>query len=172
MKSEAEFKKHFKASVKAHGGFSISLAAPMLPGIPDLYVVLPGFAPVLLEAKWLKEVPDKFNRSAKFTELQKHFIKKCNEVHKGIAWGLVGWKYNKKIFAKLVYPDRNVDSVSLYINMVSINKQTEHFDVRQMFELYVPKMNLTYAPICASVPVAVDAQIGELSDSTTQPLAV
>lgn len=169
MKSEAEFKKHFKASVRAQGGFSISLAAPMLSGVPDLYVVMPGFAPVLLEAKWMKEVPERFNRKAGFTELQKYFINNCNKVHKGVAWGLVGMTHKTIIHASLHDVNSNVSSDDIYLehdeSISKIDNKKEFFNVRQMFELYVPKMNLTYSPKC--VNVTVDTQIGDLGEHTT-----
>lgn len=172
MKSEADFKKHFKASVKSHGGFSISLAAPMLPGIPDLYVVLPGYAPVLLEAKWLKDVPELFERTIKYTDMQKNFIAHCNKVLVGSAWGLVGGKIGKKIFASM--HDTKNKFASWYIigdGCSTINTQKEVFDVPAMFDGLVPKMNLTYTPVCATMPV--ETKMGETQDdATTQPLAV
>lgn len=176
MKDEAAFKKRFKASVRAQGGFSISLAAPMMPGIPDLYCVMPGFAPVLLEAKWMKELPFLFNRKPKFTELQKHFIASCNKVHPGIAWGLIGGKYDKRIFACLAPPSMNIHSH--YINSDNVSflvKQSEFFDIRKLFELYVPRMEFNYAaPLtidAKSDSVEVSTTIGDLVD-TTPTLAV
>lgn len=151
MKDEAAFKKHFKASVRAQGGFSISLSAPVFPGIPDLYCVMPGFAPVLLEAKWLKEVPEKFNRQAGFTELQKNFINNCNKVHKGIAWGLVGMTHKKQIHASLCDVNCNITSDDIYMehdeSISKLENSKELFDVRAMFELYVPKLNYEFQPL-------------------------
>src|SRR5258708_486661 len=151
MKNEADFKKHFKSSVRTQGGFSISLAAPMLAGVPDLYVVLPGFAPVLLEAKWMKEITDKTNKQIPITMIQKHFIDKCNKVHPGIAWCLVGYKFDKQYWAVLLNTYNKIDVRCG--NPVSIKNHSEFFDVKTLFELYVPKMNLTYEPVCANVTV-------------------
>lgn len=138
---ESSFKTLFKKSVKAQGGFSISLAAPMLAGCPDLYVAMPGFVPVLLEAKWLKECPDKFKRTPKFTELQKHYINNCNRVHPGFAHGLVGLKYQNKIHALICDPNIIITQDHLFgSGSTQISKQTEFFDVKALFELYVPKM--------------------------------
>lgn len=171
MKNEADFKKHFKASVRAQGGFSISLAAPMLPGIPDLYVVMPGFAPVLLEAKWLKEVPLRFKRTLKFTELQKNFINHCNKVLNGSAWGLIGFQIGSTKLAILHNPNfQLLWDGSQFPAPVTINTQKEFFDVSTLFTGQVPKMNLTYTPTCGNVPV--DAQIGDLGADTTRDLAV
>lgn len=173
MKSEADFKKHFKASVKAYGGFSISLAAPMLPGIPDLYVVMPGFAPVLLEAKLLKNLTDRFNITPRFTELQKHFINNCNKILSGSAWGLICMKYQGCIHATLTDPNLKFSYIQISTpckNASVITHKSEYFDIPAMFDGLVPKMNLTYAPVCANVTVG--AQTGDLSDDTTQPLAV
>ncbi len=171
MKSEADFKKHFKASVRAQGGFSISLAAPMMPGLPDIYCVMPGFAPVLLEAKWLKEVPDKFKRTLRFTEMQKMYLRSCNKVLKGSAHGLVGLKWKGKIWALIV--DTNTILTHDHINehCACISKQSEYFMVKEFFYLNgVPKMNLTYTPTCGSV--SIETQIGDIGADTTRDLAI
>lgn len=102
MKNEAEFKKAFKQRVKAEGGFSLSLAGPMIVGLPDLYVILPGFMPVLLEAKWLGEVKEIFKRKIKYTAMQMHFMDEINGVKPLAAMGLVGYKIGRHVFATLV----------------------------------------------------------------------
>lgn len=103
MKNEAEFKRLIKQSVKAQKGYSQSLAAPMFPGIPDLYVVMPSFIPILLEAKWLGDIPrEVFSRTLKFTPMQIEWIAKCHEITPYSAMGIVGFQYNKKIHAALV----------------------------------------------------------------------
>lgn len=163
MRNEAAFKKHFKASVRAQGGFSISLAAPMLPGIPDLYVVMPGYVPVLLEAKLLKNLSDRFNITPRFTEMQKNFINNCNKVLPGSAFGLICMKYQGCIHATLTDPNLKFSYLQISTpckNASVITHKSEYFDVRAMFEGVVPKLELTYTPTCGSV--AADIQIGEV----------
>lgn len=155
MRDEKDFKRHFKKSVSAQGGFSISLAAPMLAGTPDLFVTMPGYAPVLLEAKFLKELPIYFNRKAGFTELQKHYLNNCNKVHKGIAWGVVGAHYDDKfIYCCLVDPNHNITHNEL-CNGVLIRNQKEMFDIQALFEPHVPKMQVSYQtkPLTSDIPV-------------------
>lgn len=169
MKDEAAFKRHFKKSVSAQGGFSISLAAPMLSGVPDLYVVMPGYTPVLLEAKWMKEITNKTNKQIPLRPMQKNFLDKCNNIHPGVAWVLIGYKFNGAYWAGLFNSEERImtdrDSVS------RISTHSELFDVKRIFELYVPRMNLTYAPVCATMPV--ETKMGETQDdATTQSLAV
>ena len=142
MKDEAAFKRHFKKSVTAQGGFSISLAAPILNGVPDLYVVLPGVVPVLLEAKWMKEITVNTNKQIPLTMLQKHFLDSCNDVHPGVAHCLIGYKLNNRYWATLLNTkDRVVMGAGCPISILT---QKELFNVRLMFELYVPKMNYVY----------------------------
>jgi hypothetical protein len=75
----------------------------MISGLPDLYIVLPGFLPVLLEAKWLGEIKrDKFHRKPQFTEMQIHWIKSCDNVVPYSAMGLIGLKYQGVYTAALV----------------------------------------------------------------------
>lgn len=163
MKSEAEFKKHFKASVRAQGGFSISLAAPMLAGVPDLWCCIPGYVPVLLEAKWMKEITINTNKQIPITPIQKHFLDNCNKVHPGIAWCLIGYKFDSHYWAVLLNTNDRIEVGRG--TAAPIAKHSELFDIKRMFELYVPKMNLTYGPKCATV--SVDTQIGDLGANAT-----
>lgn len=145
MKNEADFKRIFKRSVKSEGGFALSLAAPMLAGIPDLYVVMPGYLPVLLEAKWLGEVKDKFKRKVKYSPLQRVWIEECHSIVKYSALGLVGFKLNKQIIAALVPFDTDffdclTQDVLLYGNTVSLTNGT--FCVTSLFEqVPIPRIN-------------------------------
>lgn len=143
MKNEADFKSAFKKSVKAQKGFCLSLAAPMIAGIPDLYVVINGFIPVLLEAKWLGEIKKTpFSRKVNYTEMQKHWITECNRVQPYTALGLVGVKYGKSLCSCYIQEVSKEDnyitsSAEHFVNMVD-----KHFDVIQLFELIkVPKVN-------------------------------
>lgn len=155
MKNEAEFKREFKQSVKAYGGHSISLAAPMLPGIPDLWVAVPGYLPVLLEAKWLGEINrDKFSRKVPFTDMQKSWIKHCNEAARYSALGLIGFKHHGEYRCAIV-DQFNVlyeQFSHLYVHgtaWVSLDKSTKSFHIPSLFS-QVPIPKLTFVKVHAT----------------------
>lgn len=151
--NEAKFKTAFKKSVKAHKGFSLSLAAPMIVGIPDLYVVLPEYLPVLLEAKYLGEIKrEKFSRKVPFTLMQQHWIQSCDNVSPYSAMGLVGFKYNNLYYAVLVkfghkqFFNMSQDFLSecSYVRVVSLS---ETFDVSALFaNVPIPKIEKINTP--------------------------
>jgi len=179
MKDEAAFKRHFKKSVTAQGGFSISLSAPMLAGIPDLYCVLPGFAPVLLEAKWMKEINNKTDRQIPITKIQKHYLENCNKIYPGIAWCLVGYQCNTSYYAGLFDTEDRITTGTK--TTVRISKHSELWDVKRLFELYVPKMNYVYQKEswtdpynCASVsfPATTKVAINRIEGIENVKLAV
>ena len=149
MKNEAEFKSVFKKSVRAQGGFSISLSAPMLSGIPDLYVIIPGFMPVLLEAKWLGSLGRKFKRKIQYSPLQRHFLDECNKIKVNSALGLIGFKWEDNIWASLkprILQEENETISSDYINEYSATICTPYtgktFNVVTLFAVAgVPRIN-------------------------------
>lgn len=103
MKNEAEFKSLIKKSISSQKGYSISLAAPMLSGIPDLYCVMPSYIPVLLEAKFLGEIKRSlFTRKIPFSPMQELFLKSCHEVSPFSAMGIIGFIYEDQLYAALV----------------------------------------------------------------------
>jgi hypothetical protein len=141
MKNEADFKSAFKKSVKAQGGYAISLAAPMLIGTPDLYVIMPGYAPVLLEAKWLGIVGAKFKRKLQFTAMQRHYLEECNKVRTGSALGLIGFKFDKIYHAVLVLPEaEHLNNDFAYLPWTSF--ESGKCNVLDLFSASnIPKMN-------------------------------
>lgn len=153
MKSEAEFKKIFKKSVKYYKGFAISLAAPMLIGIPDLYVIMPGYMPVLLEAKWLgKIIRSHFHRKLQFTDMQINYINECCNVQHLAAFGLIGLIHYDEITAILVKYGTPLFYIldSSYLNECGYSKlytkggkTHQVFDIPKMFEIaQIPKINI------------------------------
>jgi hypothetical protein len=134
MKSEAEFKTAFKRSVKAQGGFALSLAAPMLPGIPDLYVIMQGYAPLLLEAKWFKELDKESSRKIPYTPLQKGYLKAICNVADYTAMGLLGWKQNNDYYCALVHPDREYFTPS-EVYRYSVVAKKRIFNIEELFSL-------------------------------------
>lgn len=141
MKNEAEFKSVFKKSVRAQKGYSISLAAPMLVGVPDLYVIMPGYCPVLLEAKWLGIVNAKFKRKLQFTAMQRDYLKNCCDIKEGTAWGLIGFKFDKEYHAVLVTPEtEHLSNDFAYLPWT--NYEQGKFNVLDLFcASSIPKFN-------------------------------
>lgn len=132
-------------------GFSISLAAPTLVGTPDLYVIMPEFLPILIEAKWLGKVNrDKFARKVPFTDMQQHWIKCCDDVLPYSAMGLIGLEYQDKIHAVLVkYGTQHFykldNSFKSDCAWVTLNKHSDdkarRFDVAELFrKVPIPRM--------------------------------
>lgn len=101
MKNEADFKTMFRKSVRSCGGFSISLTATMMGGIPDLFCIMPGFMPIMIEAKWLGSLGPKFRRKIQYTAQQRDFLDNCNLIKVNSAVGLIGFKQDGKTFAVL-----------------------------------------------------------------------
>ena len=103
MKNEAEFMQTFKRSVRVSRGHSISLAAPLVSGIPDLYIIVPSYIPVLLEAKWIKGITrEKFKRKIRWSGMQKYIIQSLHEITPFSAMGLIGLHFCNKLYAVLV----------------------------------------------------------------------
>jgi len=147
VKNEAEFKSLFKKSVRHAMGFSLSLAAPMVVGIPDLFVVMPRYMAVLLEAKWLGELTrDNFSRKIQYTPMQLEWIASCHRVNPYTAMGLIGFIYKKEIYACLVVHGTDIfyqfDNTFLTNCAYSVrSKETKLFDVQYMFsKVPIPKI--------------------------------
>lgn len=139
MKNEAEFKSLIKKSVSWQKGYSMSLAAPMLSGLPDLYIVMPSYIPVMLEAKWLGEIKrEKFSRTPQFTAMQINFLQSCHEISPYSAMGVIGFIYQDKIHCSLV-----AYGTPLFYNFDSTFKTdsawvvrsaiTKRFDILELF---------------------------------------
>lgn len=142
MKNEADFKKAFKKSVRAQGGYSISLSAPMLIGTPDLYVIMPGYMPVLLEAKWLGTVGAKFKRKLQFTPMQRDFLKECNKVKDCAALGLIGFRLDKDNHAVLVSPETENLESGTWPFLPWTGFEGGNFNVLDLFSVSgIPKLN-------------------------------
>jgi hypothetical protein len=147
MKNETEFKNLIKKSVRAQKGFSISLAAPMLGGIPDLYVLARGFIPILLEAKWMGELKPGFNRKIKFRPLQKNYIDECNTIKECSAFCIVGFKFDNKISSIMTVHDSIChDRVKVELDHMNFIGDNKLFDISNMFAYAgVPKLNGLHA---------------------------
>jgi len=136
MKNEAQFKVAFRNSVRAQKGYTLSLAAPTLPGTPDLYCIMPNYMPVLLEAKWLGNIPNrKFKRKVQYSPMQLSYANKLNAVHPFAMMGLVGLTWNKITYCVLtpINPTKNEITSEFFADYNRVTRQLGAFDVRSLF---------------------------------------
>lgn len=135
MKNEAHFKLAIKHSVRKQKGFSFSLAVPIFPGIPDLYVILPSYMPVLLEAKWMEVESTKFDRKIEYRPKQLEYARNINKVQDYAMMGLIGLKYKGDIFAVLttINPTENRLSDQHLSTANKVARQDKLFDVLSLF---------------------------------------
>lgn len=147
MKNESEFKSAFKRSVRRYKGFSMSLAAPMISGIPDMFIVMPGYMPLLLEAKWLGEISrERFSRKVLYTPLQLLWIGECHDVNPYTAMGLAGCIYKGKIHAILLAhgTPQFYQLSSCFLTDCSystMSAETKVFDIPDMFsKVPIPRL--------------------------------
>jgi hypothetical protein len=135
MKNEAEFKTIFCKSARKQKGYSLRLAAPVLPGIPDMYIVMPGYMPVLLEAKWMVVDIPKFDRQIKYRPMQLNYAHQVNKVQPHALMGLIGVKYLDCIYAILmdIHPTENRISDSFFRTCDKVALQGGYFDVDCLF---------------------------------------
>jgi hypothetical protein len=138
MNSEIELKKKIKDSAKAQGGFAVSLASGMHGGLPDLYVVMPGFAPLLLEAKWIKNTSQGFKRKIPYSPMQRNFFNNCNTVVSNAAIGIIGFKLDKITYMCIIDPQRDVicSDFIFYTGYDTIYKGKKLFDVKKALTHY------------------------------------
>jgi len=167
VKDEAAFKLTLKKSIKAHGGFCISLAAPMINGIPDQYWIFPGYAPLLIEAKWLKDTGLGFSRKVQYRPLQEDFIKKCHNILNYSAQTIIGLKYSDEYYAVLLeYNNPLFNQFSFkFLETCTYTKYDPKTKLFNVVELLMhsksPRMTfhvtplLTQEPICNSIAVSL-----------------
>jgi len=136
MKNENNFKTIFIKSIKYNKGFATKIAAPTINGLPDMYVIYPGFMPILLEAKWLGELKNKnFSRLIPFKDLQYYFLEETNRIQFNSSMGLIGFKFEGKIYAVLTsYPCRQINSGFRCIwPYTTYDPSQKRFDVQYLF---------------------------------------
>lgn len=129
--NETEFKRIFKNSVKHIGGFAASMGSNLGGGTPDLYCILPIYGPILIEAKYMKDVGEKFNRKINYSPLQNIFMDGANKVHGGAVWGLVGMRHCGELKAFLVpgyVKQLNSEDIQSYRTFI-YNSKAKLFDM-------------------------------------------
>lgn len=131
--NETSFKLLFKKSVEHHGGVAISLNSSFYAGLPDLYVLMPGFTPCLIEAKFLKDVGPTFKRKINYSPLQKSVLDKTSKICQHSSFGLVGYKQGKQLIAALVSNGIEHLTHDCTRSGTSISVRGKFFDVPSMF---------------------------------------
>lgn len=107
-RQETEYSKIFVDCAIKQGGHAFKIAMSTVSGLPDLYCAMPGYVPVLLEAKLIKDVGGTFKRKINYSKLQHNLLKDCNRVYNNIkvAYGLVFVKdYMGEDYCCLMDPD-------------------------------------------------------------------
>ena len=114
----------------------------MITGIPDLYVVINGFIPVLLEAKWLGEVNVNFKRKVNYSPMQIKWITDCNQVQPFTALGIIGVKYDKYSYECFIQEVHKGDNYLSSQAKERIYYEEGKFNVIKLFEkIGIPKVN-------------------------------
>lgn len=144
MNNEADFKKVFCDSVAKQGGYTFKIAMSSVSGLPDIYCAMPGFVPVLLEAKWMKNLPlGKFKRKIPYRPLQREILSNCNRVYADrfdyVAWGLIGMEIDEQKYCTLLKPGVEIITEKELINSLTIIKG-EDIQIYPLFDLRVPRM--------------------------------
>lgn len=144
MNNESDFKKVFCSSVGKFGGYSFKIAMSTMSGLPDIYCAMPGYVPVLLEAKYDKSITEgKFKRKIKYRPFQREILNNCNKVYKyytnyKVSFCLMGLDINDKKYCTLIDPELKEITHDLIVNeneLVPIQKHKDGWfiDVDMLF---------------------------------------
>lgn len=124
MQNETDFKNAFCDSVSKQGGYTFKIAMSTMRGLPDIYCAMPGYIPLLLEGKYIKDLPEgKFSRKIKYRPLQREILISCNKVYSGmyggtkvkVAYCLMGIDLGNKKYCTLLDPEVQVITHDLVI---------------------------------------------------------
>ena len=134
--NESILKDMFKRSVRHDGGFAESISSNIRSGLPDLLVIPQGRPPIVVEAKFIKIANiHKFSRKIDYSAMQINFMNGANKACECSALGLVGFVYEKQIYACLIHPSyAKIDSkFRSYTSYSFVTAQNQFFDVSSMF---------------------------------------
>lgn len=81
MPSELPLQTDIKKSVRKDGGHSFKMSNRFSIGIPDLFMAIFPFAPILAEVKDLGECVDNFSRQLNVSEKQKYELRALDDVY-------------------------------------------------------------------------------------------
>lgn len=146
LKVEKDFEELFISCAKRQKGYAFKIKMSSINGLPDLCCVMPGFVPVLLEAKLIKDVGSTFKRTINYSKLQTELLSKCNKVNPvhTVAWGLVFVKYcDGYDYCALMEPEiptmTHNDILSRTIGVVAI--EGGGLNILKLFDGMVPKLH-------------------------------
>lgn len=141
LKTEKDFVELFLWSVARQKGHAFKISAPTIGGLPDLYCAMPGYAPVLLEAKLIRDVKANFKRTIHYTRQQTELLKDCNKVNRyPVAFGLI-FVNGYHCVAKLMHPDiPQITDMEIHHTkgLAWIMDDKQPMDVLSMFNGVVP----------------------------------
>lgn len=143
---ENDYENLFISSVKKQGGHAFKIKMSSIGGLPDLCCFMPGYSPVLLEAKLIKDVGLKFKRTIHYSKLQVELLKNCNKVNSVLtAYGLIFIKdYDGKDACILMDPEvptiTHNDILSLEPGYIYIQRD-KALDVNNLFKHIVPRLH-------------------------------
>lgn len=92
--SELQMQRLIIEDVKKCGGFAFKMSNRFMVGVPDLYIATPRHWPVLVECKFVKELPKRKTTSVllNLTPKQRHFIRQTQ-----YGGGYSGWVIGLKM---------------------------------------------------------------------------
>ncbi len=117
---------------KVDRGYAIKLSHQTAVGIPDLLVSLPGFAPCLIECKWLGRVIPTFSRKISLTGKQRLELSRFNHANQDTGWVLVGGFIPPFYFHHLYHP-HVTKAVGDYAACVKTKTQKDIIPLAQLF---------------------------------------
>lgn len=81
MSKELKLQTDIIKSVERMGGYGLKMSNRFMIGIPDLLIMLPPYAPCIIEVKDFGEVVDKFNLKVPVTPKQNHTLNLMSGVY-------------------------------------------------------------------------------------------
>lgn len=142
--NETEFKDIFCKSVKEQGGHTLRLAASSVVGLPDIVCAMPGYAPILLETKFIHNFKKK--RTIAYTKMQLHTLNTFNKTYKKngycLAFGLIGVEYCGNNWYGLFEPEIETLTVDHIPNCLLFGKNM--LNIRALYRDKVPTIPTVY----------------------------
>ncbi len=117
-------------------GYCLKISHQTAVGIPDLLLSMPGFAPCLIECKWLGEVMPNFSRKIKLTDKQRFQLYCFNNANRDTGWVLVGGVMRpSKIYFHHLYHPHVVKAIDGYTACVITKTQKDIIPLAQLFAM-------------------------------------
>lgn len=133
---EVDIQRSILDLVRDVGGFGFKMSNQFLSGVPDLFVVLPTFAPVLMEVKNEGEVKETTIRKVGVTPLQREKLLRLNQLGN---FGMVAtaFKLNGENYVTITRPEQErIDfGDALRSNLTTIRRKGK-FNLARVFTAY------------------------------------